>query len=260
MLRQVRSLVPFLAGLGLLAGCRFADPEATTTWLFDPATPIAEAVRQNFWYTASLVAPFLILAEALLIYVIFRFRARPERKPASFHENVKLEIFWTLVPAVTLVMIAVPSFQLLRQITHVPADTELEVQVFGHQFFWRYEYPEYGITLSDEPLVLPANKKVALSFSSVDVIHSWWVPAFGFKQDANPGRVATRWVQVKPGYYKGQCAELCGALHGVMWIEVVALPEEAFRQWVLARKRGEAPSIEELRAMLPNPAIAHQEG
>ncbi len=209
----------------------FANDAPITSWIFDPATPLAHAVRDSFWISMALVTPFLILPQILLVYSIWKFRESRGHKPATFHENLRLEILWTVVPAVTLILIALSAFPTLKKFD-VPPKSDLVVEVIGHQFFWEYRYPKYGVGIANEPLRVPADKVVTLNLTSVDVIHSWWVPSFGIKQDANPGRITNTWFKADPGKYKGQCAELCGALHGEMLIDVNVMPEAEFEKWV----------------------------
>jgi cytochrome c oxidase subunit 2 len=181
---------------------------------------------------------FLILAEVLLLFVVLRFRAKPGVKAATFHENLRLELIWTAVPALALVYLAGPSFSTLKYLETVPK-SDLTVEIIGHQWFWEYRYPGYGVVFANEPLVIPSGKIVAADVTSIDVVHSWFLPDFGVKMDANPGRVNHTWFQVaKPGTYKGQCAELCGVLHAEMFITVNVVPPEEFARWIEQKKRG----------------------
>ena len=223
------SLLLILVAVAALSGIARADD--ITNWLQDPATPIAEAVRGDFLHTVLLTLPFLLLPQILLAYSIWKFRASRGHEPATFHENVKLEVIWTVVPALTLIMIGVPAYHVLTEM-EVPPKSDLVIEVIGHQFFWEYRYPRYDVQIASEPLVVPADKVVTLNCTSVDVIHSWWVPAFGVKQDANPGRITHTWFKARPGKYKGQCAELCGPLHGEMFIDVTVLPDDEFEEWI----------------------------
>ncbi len=229
------SLRRLFIGMGLVAaGAAFAAGDPITSWLNHPATPLAHEVRDNFWITVALVMPFLVLPQILLAYSIWKFRETRGHKPATFHDNLKLEIIWTLVPAITLVLIAIPAFRTLKKFD-VPPKSDMVVEVIGHQFFWEYRYPKYNLGIANEPLVVPADKVVTLNLTSVDVIHSWWVPSFGVKQDANPGRITNTWFKADKGKYKGQCAELCGALHGEMYIDVTVLSEPEFEAWIQAK-------------------------
>lgn len=228
--------------LGLLLTGTVAADAPITNWLQNPATPLAREVRSTFWLTLGMIMPFLLAAEGLLLYSIFKFKTRPGAKPATFQENVKLEIIWTVLPAIALIIIAVPAFGTLKKM-EVPPKSDLVVEVIGHQFFWEYRYPRYGITLVDKPLVVPVDKVVTLNLTSVDVIHSWFVPAFGVKQDATPGRISNAWFEVEEtGTYKGQCAELCGELHALMYISVKVVEPDEFEEWLKKNALPTGPS------------------
>jgi cytochrome c oxidase subunit 2 len=223
------------------AAMGWAD-EPITNWLTSPEGPLARAVRSNFYFSMAAFLPFLILSEVLLVYAIFRFKAKPGGQAATFHENLRLEVLWTVIPALTLAITAIPTFKTMRAM-EVPPKSDLVVAVIGHQFFWEYRYPKYGVQFAEEALVVPAGKVVTLNLSSVDVVHSWWVPAFGVKQDANPGRITHAWFQAdNPGRYKGQCAELCGKLHAKMYIDVNVVAPEEFEQWIMKKKGASLPA------------------
>ncbi len=215
--------------------------EPITNWLTQPEGPLAHAIRSNFLFSMATIMPFLFLAEGLLLYCIVRFRAKPGGRLATFHENLRLEVLWTVIPALTLVITAVPTYQTMRKM-EVPPKSDLVVGIIGHQFFWEYRYPKYGVSFAEEALVVPAGKVVTLNLSSVDVVHSWWVPAFGVKQDAFPGRITNAWFKAEnPGHYKGQCAELCGKLHAKMYIDVNVVTPEEFEGWLMKKKLGGPP-------------------
>ncbi len=236
-MRKRNLLILSLAVLGLflLTPVVWAD-SPITNWLQNPATPLAKNVRSTFLFTLAMISPFLLAAEGLLLYTIFKFKSRPGAKPATFHENVRLEILWTLLPALTLVIIAIPAYGTLKKM-EVPPKSDLVIEVVGHQFFWEYRYPKYDLILVDKPLVVPEDKVVTLNLTSVDVIHSWFVPAFGVKQDATPGRISHAWFKAEEeGTYKGQCAELCGELHALMYITVKVVPEDEFEEWLAKQK------------------------
>lgn len=226
----------WLALLAVVAGLLAAGTAGA--WLLHPATPVAVEVR-NLWYKAVAVTSFfLILAEGLLLLVVLRFRAKPGVKAATFHENLRLELVWTAIPALALVYLAGPTFSTLKYLETVPK-SDLTVEIIGHQWFWEYRYPGYGVVFANEPLVIPSGKIVAADVTSIDVVHSWFLPDFGVKMDANPGRVNHTWFQVaQPGTYKGQCAELCGVLHAEMLITVNVVPPEEFARWIEQKKRG----------------------
>ncbi|MGH7681462.1 MAG: cytochrome c oxidase subunit II, partial [Candidatus Eiseniibacteriota bacterium] len=169
---------------------------------------------------------------------VLRFRARPGVPAATWHENFKLEIVWTAIPAIAMVVLSGPSFTTLKNLETVPK-ADLTIEIIGHQWFWEYRYPGQGVAFANEALVVPYGKTVAANITSIDVIHSWFVPEFGVKMDANPGRVNHTWFKIeKPGVYKGQCAELCGVLHGQMLITVNAVTPEEFQRWLEQKKKG----------------------
>ena len=232
----MKKYLTILIALVLLAsGCADSVPDGITNWLQEPASTLAVEIRDNFWFTMMMIMPFLFIAEGLLIFIILRFRKKPGREPATFHENKKLEIAWTIAPAIVLVFVALSTYDLIEKINYSP-QSDLEIELVGQRFFFKYSYPEYGITIAEEPLVVPENKVVTLNGTSVDVIHSWWVPAFGVKKDLVPGRITEAWFKARRGTYKGQCAELCGPLHAEMLITVKVVSDEEFRQWIREKK------------------------
>jgi cytochrome c oxidase subunit II len=226
-------------------------------------TPIGEeaATFHNDWLL-PLCAIISIFVLGLLLYAIVRFRRGANPTPSRNSHNTTIEVVWTLVPVLILVAIAIPSIRLLRhQYTPPPAD--VTVKVTGHQWYWSYELPDYGVSFDsymlkeandptrqknqrartdndgppllavDNRLVIPAGKVVKFIVTADDVIHSFGVPAFWIKQDANPGQLHETWAKVdRPGVYFGQCSELCGARHGFMPIAVEAVPAAQFAQWV----------------------------
>jgi cytochrome c oxidase subunit 2 len=201
---------------------------------------------------------------AVLIYSIVNHRKSRGAKPASFHESTTVEIIWTTIPFLILVGMAVPATKTLLALEDT-RDADLSIRVTGYQWKWKYDYLDDGIsffsTLAtprdeienkeakgenylmevDNPIVVPINKKIRFLITSNDVIHSWWVPALGWKQDAIPGYINDAWAEVKePGTYRGRCAELCGKDHGFMPIVLVAKTEEDYKAWVAQQKAGAA--------------------
>jgi cytochrome c oxidase subunit 2 len=201
---------------------------------------------------------------AVLIYSLIKHRKSKGAKPASFHESTTVEIIWTTIPFLILVGMAVPATKTLLALEDT-RDADMSIQITGYQWKWKYDYLDEGIsffsTLAtprdeienkvakgenylaevDNPIVVPINKKVRFLITSNDVIHSWWVPALGWKQDAVPGFVNDAWAEVKePGTYRGRCAELCGKDHGFMPIVLIAKTEEDYKTWVADQKAGAA--------------------
>jgi cytochrome c oxidase subunit 2 len=234
-------------------------------------TPIgkeAQAFHDNWLLTLCAIISVIVLA--LLLYAIVRFRRAANPTPSRNSHNTLIEVLWTVIPVLILVAIAIPSIRLLRhQYTPPPAD--VTVKVTGHQWYWSYELPDHGVSFDsymlkeasdptrqanqrarvdadgppmlavDNRLVIPVGKVVKFIVTADDVIHSFSVPAFWVKQDANPGQLHETWAKVdRPGVYFGQCSELCGARHAFMPIAVEAVPQGQFAQWV-ASKGGAMP-------------------
>jgi cytochrome c oxidase subunit 2 len=176
------------------------------------------------------VAVFVIV-EGLLVYAIVKFRHRPGREAAQFHGNTRLEVILTLIPALILAGIAVPTIKTIFELSGHPSNA-MSVKVIGHQFWWEYQYPDQHITTANE-LHIPVGQPVYITDTSVDVIHSFWVPRLAGKQDAVPGHDNHLILEAnKPGLYFGQCTEFCGLSHANMRIRVVAEPAAQFQQWV----------------------------
>jgi cytochrome c oxidase subunit 2 len=201
---------------------------------------------------------------AVLIYSIFKHRKSKGAKPASFHESTTVEIIWTTIPFLILVGMAVPATKTLLALEDT-RDSDLSIKITGYQWKWKYDYLDEDIsffsTLTtprdeienktakgenylaevDNPIVVPINKKIRFLITSNDVIHSWWVPVLGWKQDAVPGFINDAWAEInEPGTYRGKCAELCGKDHGFMPIVLVAKTEEDYKAWVAEQKAGAA--------------------
>jgi cytochrome c oxidase subunit 2 len=197
-----------------------------------------------------------VVVFGVMFWSIFAHRKSPDRKPANFHENTLVEILWTIIPLVILVAMAIPATATLIDM-YDTTEAEIDIKVTGYQWRWKYDYidEEFGYfsniaTSEDEiynrtaksehylldvdnPMVIPTNTRVRLLLTSNDVIHSWWVPAFGLKKDAIPGFINEIWTQVdEPGIYRGQCTELCGVRHGFMPVVVKAVPREEYDAWV----------------------------
>jgi cytochrome c oxidase subunit II len=226
-----------------------------------PATSIAHEIfgLHNLIFMVC-VAIFVVVFGAMF-YSIFAHRKSRGHKPAKFHESTTIEIIWTAIPFFILVAMAIPSTATLLRMEDTKTDADLVIKITGHQWKWQYEYPDQDIsffsTLAtprdqienkspkgehyllevDKPMVVPVGKKVRFLLTANDVIHSWWMPAFGVKKDAIPGFINEAWTRVdEPGTYRGQCAELCGKDHGFMPIVVEAVSEDEFAKWVSVQK------------------------
>ena len=226
----------------------------------NPATDLMGSVvglHNIILIVMTLVTLFVLF---LLFYVSFRFSAKRNPIPSTTTHNTVVEVLWTAIPIVILVVLAIPSFKLLYQ-QEKSENYDMTVKVIGHQWYWEYEYPDHGdfyfesymvqeqdleegdlrLLTVDNPLVIPANKNIQILITAGDVLHSWAVPSMGLKTDAVPGRLNETWVNVKePGVYRGQCSEICGSGHGFMPVVVKVLPEREFMAWANEAKNNYA--------------------
>ncbi|MCL1138169.1 cytochrome c oxidase subunit II [Shewanella pneumatophori] len=202
-----------------------------------------------------------VVVFGVMIYAMINHRKSKGAVAANFHESTKVEILWTVVPFLILIGMAIPATKTLIAMED-PSNADLTIKITGSQWKWHYSYFDKDISFFsllstpreqidgqqakgenyllevDKPLVLPINRKVRFLMTSDDVIHSWWVPAFAVKKDANPGFINEAWTKIdKPGVYRGQCAELCGKDHGFMPIVVEALSEADFDAWLIAQQQ-----------------------
>ncbi len=225
----------------------------------EAASDIAADVAWNNWFNLLVFFPFLILPQVLLVVVIFKFRDRKDgRKSATFVGNHKLEIIWTAIPCLALLIVAVPVWKVLDKMELPPEGIDTSdpmqatlVNVYGKKFAWDYKYKheqiEIGqdLTGAQEPLVIVKNRPVVMAMTSNDVNHAWWIPAFGVKRDCIAGRSTNQWFTPKQeGFFKGQCAELCGTSHGLMIITaVVVRPDEFTLYTAFQRNRNDAAKV-----------------
>ena len=227
---------------------------APTAWQVNfqpPASPVAEMIRSLHDLLLFITVAISAFVLALLAYACIRYRADRSPVPSRRTHNSLLEIAWTAIPVLILVVIAIPSFKLLYFMDRA-TDPEMTLKAIGGQWFWSYEYPDHGnftfdsYMIADQDLqegqlrlydvdnqvVLPVDTDVRLLTTATDVIHSWSVPAFGVKLDAIPGRINETWLRIdRPGIYYGQCSELCGDYHAFMPIKVEAVSREDFEAW-----------------------------
>jgi cytochrome c oxidase subunit 2 len=174
-----------------------------------------------------------VLVEGVLIYAIFRFRGKPEDpEPHQTHGNTTVEIVWTVIPALILAAIAVPTVRAIFQTNATPGKDALTIEVVGHQWWWEFRYPEYNLTTANE-LHVPVGRTVSLRMGSADVIHSFWVPQFAGKRDVFANRETRLWFKAEvEGEYPAQCGEFCGIQHARMAYRIKAQGPEEFRAWV----------------------------
>ena len=249
-----RRLPASLAALAVLVSpAAFAIPD----WnLQTPVTPIARQMADLHLYIFWICVVIFVAVFGVMFYSLYKHRKSREHKAAHFHENTVVEIVWTVIPFLILLFMAFPATKTILAMKDTSAP-DLTIKVTGYQWKWGYNYLQEGVSylsnLStpvaqienrspkgehyllevDNPLVVPVDTKVRVLLTASDVIHAWWVPALGVKQDAIPGFVRDTWFRAeKIGVYRGQCAELCGKGHGFMPIVVEVKSKEDFAKWV----------------------------
>lgn len=222
--------------------------------------PVTEVARDLQWldnFLLIIITAITAFVTILLLIVIVRFNRKANPKPATFTHNAVLEVVWTAVPVLILVVIAIPSLRLLFLQLDVP-EPDLTIKATGSQWYWSYEYPGEDIEFSsfmlgreeledfgysqdeyrlatDTAVVVPTGQDIVVQVTASDVIHAWAIPAFGVKQDGVPGRLAELWFNVNPGMegiYFGQCSELCGLNHAFMPITVMAVTPDEYEAWL----------------------------
>ncbi len=270
------------AGLSACASDHSADP---VEWQLNMGRGVT--TLSNHAYDAHMMAFWICVGIGVVVfgamaYAIFAFRKSKGAVAATFTHNTTAEVIWTVIPVILLIGMSWPATVKLIAM-YDTRDSEMTVKVTGYQWMWKYDYLGEGVeftsrldresdrmrqagerpNIKDHPhylldvdnmLVLPIDTKVRFVITADDVIHSWWVPALGWKQDAIPGIVNEAWADIqKPGIYRGQCAELCGKDHGFMPIVVKAVSKAEYRQWLAAQKARNAPPAP---AAVPAPAPA----
>jgi len=221
------------------------------------ASPVMERIESFHTLLVYIIVAISVFVLALLVWIVVRYNARANPVPSKTHHNSLLEVAWTIIPVIILVIIAVPSFKLLYYEAEIPKP-DLTIRVIGKQWYWTYQYTAANLTFDSNPLnddaakkageprllgvdnvvVVPVNKVVEIITTGADVIHSWAVPQFGVKMDAIPGRLNHTWFQAtRTGTFYGECSELCGPNHDFMPIEVKVVSDADFAAWLSAAKK-----------------------
>lgn len=227
-----------LAPLLLMFGCSAAEyPQST----LHPHSDFAWSIQRLLESIVFWVIVIFVLVEGALIVAVIRFRARPNSpEPKHVHGHTGLEIGWTIAPAVILAFIAVPTVLTIFQTQGAAPPGALQVKVVGHQWWWEFQYPEYGVVTASE-LHVPVDRPVEFHLETADVIHSFWVPAMGGKRDVVPAHVNRMWfTPQQTGEYLGQCAELCGTSHANMRMKLIVSTPAEFQDWVAHQKSAPA--------------------
>ena len=229
--RGLRRFAPVLPLLVLLAAACSPEhyPQTALRPLSDFAR-IGDDIQTKTFYWAVGV---FVLVEGALLYAIFRYRGKPgDAEPRQVHGNTTVEIIWTVIPALILAAIAVPTVRGIFQTNAIPTGDLLKVEVVGHQWWWEFRYPDLNITTANE-IHIPVGQTVSLHMGTADVVHSFWPPRFAGKRDVFPNRETRLWFKAEAaGEYSGQCAEFCGIQHGRMGFRVRAQTTEEFQAWV----------------------------
>jgi cytochrome c oxidase subunit II len=256
-----RLIAIVIAGLAVIAagGVAWAGLGQPSPWelgLQQSATPVMDDITWFHNFLLWLIAGIVLFVLALLTIVVIKFNARANPEPSRTTHNTAIEIIWTVVPVLILVMVAVPSFRLLFYQLKVPA-ADVTVKVTGKQWFWSYSYPDSKLEFDslmvqdkdlkpgqlrllsvDNDMVVPVNKVVKVLVTGADVIHSFSVPSFGIKIDAIPGRINETWFKAdREGMYYGQCSQLCGRDHAFMPIAVRVVSEKEYTAWLDQAKK-----------------------
>ena len=251
------------AGAGLLtlasAGAAFAQdrqfgPTPDGWYLQEAATPVMEELTRVHNIVQVIITLIVIFVMVLMAYILIRFRESKNPVPSKTSHNTLIEVIWTVVPVIILVIISIQSMNLLYMQDRLP-QTQMTVKVVGNTWNWLYSYPDYEnveewvsnpldetqakeigqpyLLAADAPLVVPVNTKVKVLITSINNMHSWTIPSFGVKMDAVPGIINETWFEVyEEGTYYGQCSELCGSKHYYMPIEVKAVSQAEFARFI----------------------------
>ena len=247
--------------LACTAGWATQSLAETNMNLQEPASVLARSVYDLHTIITLICVVIFIGVFGVMFYSVYAHRKSKGHKAAQFHENVKVEIAWTVIPFIILVLMMFPATKTVLEMKDTSA-ADITIKVTGYQWKWGYDYLQDGVgiysTLTtplaqiegrepktehyllevDNPLVVPVNKKVRVLITANDVLHAWWVPAFGVKQDAIPGFVRDSWfIANREGTFRGQCAELCGKEHGFMPIVVEVVSEAKYAAWMGDQKK-----------------------
>jgi cytochrome c oxidase subunit 2 len=267
--------------LSALAATLLVATPVSAEWglnLPTPVTPIGEEIL-NLHNLILLICTIIFIGVfSVMFYSLYAHRKSKGHKAAQFSHSTRAEIIWSVIPALILIGMAIPSTATLIHMEDT-AEADMTVKITGYQWKWRYDYIDSGVGFYsnlgtdraeilnqkekgehyllevDTDLVLPVGKKIRFLITANDVIHAWWVPELAVKKDAIPGFINEVWTRIdKPGVYRGQCAELCGKDHGFMPIVVRAVPEQEFDAWIIDKLSKEEEAGMPPRA-LANPAL-----
>ena len=248
MIKKIAYSLFYLLPTGLLAN----EPK---DWQLGFQKSASKSMDDIIWFHDYMLVPIITAITAfvlfLLLYVCIRYRASKNKVPSTTSHNTMIEVIWTLVPCLILIVMAVPSFKVLYSQDEIPK-ADVTIKAIGYQWYWGYEYPDENIVFDsymieekdlkegqprllavDNEVYVPVNKVVKVMITANDVLHAWALPSFGVKRDAVPGRINETWFKAdRTGTFYGQCSELCGIKHAFMPITVNVVTEEEYNQWL----------------------------
>ena len=230
--------VLLILALAIVAGCTPDHQQST----FDPTGPVARSQLTLFYWIFWAAVFVFVAVEGALLYAVIKFRRKPgDPDPEQTHGHTPIEITWTILPAVILAIVAVPTVLTIFDNANSPAPDGMQVDVVAHQWWWEFNYPELELKTSNE-LHIPVDEVVNISLESKDVLHSFWIPKIAGKVDMVPGNPNTMWIKgEEAGVFNGQCAEFCGESHANMRFRVIVESRADFDAWVAAEK---SPAVE----------------
>lgn len=258
-----------------------AAPDQWQLNMYKGVTPLSKEIYDLHMIAMLVCAIIGLVVFGVMIYSLIHHRKSKGYVPATFHDNTRLEIIWSIIPFLILVGLAVPATKVLLRMED-STDADVTVKIVGYQWRWEYQYLDQGIrffsNLStpyeqihntkkkgewyllevDKPLVVPVHKKIRFLVTSSDVVHSWWVPELGVKRDAIPGFMHEAWARIEtPGTYRGQCAELCGINHAFMPIVVEAVDDATFKDWVANQTKVKSRNYQKTEKSIEKPITAN---
>lgn len=270
---KIRQLICGLS-LAIAALPVAAETETMRLNMTEGVTEVSQRVFDLHMTILYICAAIGVVVFGVMFWAIIHHRKSKGAVAATFHESTKVEIVWTIIPFIILILMAIPATSTLLAMEDT-SKPDITIQITGSQWKWHYSYFNEGVDFYsllatttaqienqrekrvnyllevDRPLVLPVGKKVRFLITSQDVIHSWWVPEFAVKKDANPGFINEAWTRIdQPGIYRGQCAELCGKDHGFMPIVVIAKPQAEYEEWLQVTKVAQQQAREEEERLL----------
>jgi cytochrome c oxidase subunit II len=256
LLGMASASLGFAQSAGTPAG-RVTEPHNWQLGFQEAATPVKDRIGDFHNELLVIITLITIFVMALLAYVIIKFNARANPVPTRTTHNTLIEVIWTVVPVLILVIIAIPSFKLMYYMDRTQK-ADMTIKVTGHQWYWSYEYPDAGdvgfdsniiaekdlkpgqkrLLDVDNRLVVPVGENVRVLIAGSDVMHSWFIPSFGVQMYAVVGRLNETWFNVEhEGVYYGQCNQICGVNHAFMPIVVEAVSKDAFAKWIGEKKK-----------------------